>query len=552
MYRYDEFDSTFVKERVEQFRSQVERRLRGELSEEKFKPLRLQNGVYLQLHAYMLRVAIPYGQLNPRQMRMLAKIAREYDRGYGHFTTRQNIQFNWIALKDLPDVLALLAQVEMHAIQTSGNCIRNVTTDHFAGATHDEVCDPRPWCEIIRQWSTLHPEFGFLPRKFKIAVTASSHDRAAIKVHDIGLQIVQYDSEIGFRVFVGGGQGRTPRIAVEVNSFVSEVNILDYLEAIMRVYNRYGRRDNKYKARIKILVESLGGDKFREQVEAEYAAQKPIEKIALPREEIDRIHRYFAMPDFTEKKVSNAPDDEIAKECSGFESWASSNLHPHKVEGFTSVTVSLKPQNVAPGDATDKQMEIIADIAEKYGYEDIRVTHSQNIVLAHVASEDAPYIYSELKKHNLATPNEGQITDMIVCPGLDYCNLANARSIPLSQEIYREFSDPEDAKDIGRLHVNISGCINACGHHHVGNIGILGVDRNGQEFYQISIGGRADEYAKVGQITGPAIESTKVPKALRRVVEAYRHHRSRSDEAFVDVIERAGFAPFKEAVYANV
>lgn len=333
MYRYDEFDSTFVKERVEQFRGQVERRLRGELSEEKFKPLRLQNGVYLQLHAYMLRVAIPYGQLNPRQMRMLAKIAREYDRGYGHFTTRQNIQFNWIALKDLPDVLALLAQVEMHAIQTSGNCIRNVTTDHFAGATNDEVCDPRPWCEIIRQWSTLHPEFGFLPRKFKIAVTASSHDRAAIKVHDIGLQIVQCDSEIGFRVFVGGGQGRTPRIAVEVNSFVSEVNILDYLEAIMRVYNRYGRRDNKYKARIKILVESLGGDKFREQVEAEYAAQKPIEKIALPREEIERIHRYFAMPDFTEKRVSNSPDDEIAKECSGFESWARSNLHPHKVEG---------------------------------------------------------------------------------------------------------------------------------------------------------------------------------------------------------------------------
>lgn len=552
MYRYDEFDSTFVKERVEQFRGQVERRLRGELSEEKFKPLRLQNGVYLQLHAYMLRVAIPYGQLNPRQMRMLAKIAREYDRGYGHFTTRQNIQFNWIALKDLPDVLALLAQVEMHAIQTSGNCIRNVTTDHFAGATNDEVCDPRPWCEIIRQWSTLHPEFGFLPRKFKIAVTASSHDRAAIKVHDIGLQIVQCDGEIGFRVFVGGGQGRTPRIAIEVNSFVSEVNILDYLEAIMRVYNRYGRRDNKYKARIKILVESLGGDKFREQVEAEYAAQKPIEKIALPREEIERIHRYFAMPDFTEKRVSNSPDDEIAKECNGFESWARSNLHPHKVEGFTSVTVSLKPQNVAPGDATDKQMEIIADIAEKYGYEDIRVTHSQNIVLAHVACEDAPYVYSELKKHNLATPNEGQITDMIVCPGLDYCNLANARSIPLSQEINREFSDPEDAKDIGRLHVNISGCINACGHHHVGNIGILGVDRNGQEFYQISIGGRADEYAKVGQITGPAIESTKVPKALRRVVETYRHHRSRSDEAFVDVIERAGFAPFKEAVYANV
>ena len=552
MYRYDEFDTKFVNERVEQFRDQVGRRLRGELSEEKFKPLRLQNGVYLQLHAYMLRVAIPYGQLNSRQMRMLARIARDYDRGYGHFTTRQNIQYNWIALKDLPDVLALLADVEMHAIQTSGNCIRNVTSDHFAGATKDEICDPRPWCEIIRQWSTLHPEFGFLPRKFKIAVTAASHDRAAIKVHDIGLQIVQRDSEIGFKVYVGGGQGRTPRVAVEVSSFVSEANILDYLEAIMRVYNRFGRRDNKYKARIKILVEALGGEKFREQVEAEYASQTPSEKIALPREEIDRIHRYFAMPDLPPRKVASLTEEMVVSAGEEFANWAKANLHPHKVHGYTSVSISLKPQNVAPGDATDTQMEVMADIAERYGFDDIRVTHAQNIVLAHIAIEDTPKVYSELKKHNLATPNEGQITDMIVCPGLDYCNLANARSIPLSQEIYAEFSDPADAQDIGRLHVNISGCINACGHHHVGHIGILGVDRNGQEFYQITFGGRADEKAGIGQIAGPAIESAKVPKALRRVIETYRSHRSASDEKFIDVLERVGQDPFKEAVYADV
>lgn len=552
MYRYDEFDRTFVEERVKQFRGQVERRLSGELSEEKFKPLRLQNGVYLQLHAYMLRVAIPYGQLNSQQLRMLARIAREYDRGYGHFTTRQNIQFNWIALKDLPDVLGSLAEVEMHAIQTSGNCIRNVTTDHFAGATPDEICDPRPWCEIIRQWSTLHPEFGYLPRKFKIAVTAASHDRAAIKVHDIGLQIVQRNNEIGFKVYVGGGQGRTPRVAVEVSSFVSEANILDYLEAIMRVYNRFGRRDNKYKARIKILVESLGGDKFREQVEEEYKSQRVSEKIELPREEIDRIHRYFELPNLPERSITGLTSDMINSEGVKFETWVNTNLHPHKVKGYTSVSVSLKPQNVAPGDATDKQMEVIADIAEKYACDDIRVTHAQNLVLAHVAIEDTPRIFNELDKYGLATPNEGQITDMIVCPGLDYCNLANARSIPLSQEIYAEFANPLDAQDIGRLHINISGCINACGHHHVGHIGILGVDRNGQEFYQITLGGRADEEARVGQITGPAIESAKVPKALRRVVDVYRIHRSSSNEKFIDVLDRVGHIPFKEAIYADV
>ncbi len=552
MYRYDEFDRTFVKERVEQFRGQVERRLNGKLSEEKFKPLRLQNGVYLQLHAYMLRVAIPYGQLNSRQLRMLARIARDYDRGYGHFTTRQNIQFNWIALKDLPDVLSLLAEVEMHAIQTSGNCIRNVTTDHFAGAALDEVCDPRPWCEIIRQWSTLHPEFGFLPRKFKIAVTAASHDRAAIKVHDIGLRLVKRNNEIGFKVYVGGGQGRTPRVAVEVSSFVSEANILDYLEAIMRIYNRFGRRDNKYKARIKILVESLGGETFREQVEAEYASQRTSEKIDLPREEIDRIHRYFSLPDLPERTVTSLTGEMVNAEGIEFEAWANTNLHPHKIQGYTSISISLKPQNVAPGDATDRQMEVIAGIAERYGCDDIRVTHAQNIVLAHVAIKDTPEIYKELEKHNLATPNEGQITDMIVCPGLDYCNLANARSIPLSQEIYAEFAELADAQDIGRLHINISGCINACGHHHVGHIGILGVDRNGQEFYQITLGGRADEYARVGQITGPAIESAKVPQALRRVIETYRDHRSSSDEKFIDVLERVGHTPFKEAVYADI
>ncbi|MEH6694639.1 MAG: nitrite/sulfite reductase [Hyphomonas sp.] len=550
MYRYDEFDAQIVRERVAQFRGQVERRLSGELLEDEFKPLRLQNGVYLQLHAYMLRVAIPYGQLNARQMRMLARIAREYDRNYGHFTTRQNIQFNWVALKDIPDVLALLAEVEMHAIQTSGNCIRNTTSDHYAGAARDEIMDPRPWCEIIRQWSTFHPEFAFLPRKFKIAVTGAEHDRAAIRVHDIGLHMRERDGVRGFEVHVGGGQGRTPHVAALVNDFVPEDRLLDYLEAIMRVYNLHGRRDNKYKARIKILVNELGPEEFTRQVEVEFAAQRPHEKIDLPQAEIERIHAYFAPPELATKPETSDAFGAAKATDKAFARWARINLHPHVTPGYTSVTVSLKPIGGLAGDATDAQMEIIANLAETYGQDDIRVSHAQNVILAHVALDDLPALYAELDAAGLATPNESLITDLIVCPGLDYCNLANARSIPVGQAVQQVFADPDYQEDIGRLHINISGCINACGHHHVGHIGILGVDKKGEEFYQITFGGRADEKAAIGDIAGPGLKSEDVPGALKRVVDRYRELRSGKGELFIDTLGRLGHDPFKEALYA--
>jgi len=550
MYRYDEFDARIVKQRVEQFRGQVARRLSGELLEDEFKPLRLQNGVYLQLHAYMLRIAIPYGQLSPRQVRCLAGIARDYDRGYGHFTTRQNIQFNWVALKDIPDVLERLAEVEMHAIQTSGNCIRNVTTDHFAGAAQDEVMDPRAWCEIIRQWSTFHPEFAFLPRKFKIAVTAAEHDRAAIRVHDVGLHIRETDGEVGFEVWVGGGQGRTPHIATLVNPFVPEARILDYLEAIMRVYNRHGRRDNKYKARIKILVSELGEAEYIRQVEEEYAAQAAAEKVDLPQAEIDRIHAYFAPPALAAKPEASSAFEAARAADPSFARWTRANLHPHKVAGYTSVTVSLKPLGVAPGDATDRQMETVADLGEKYGYGDIRVSHAQNLVLPHVALDDVPAVYAALDAAGLGAANESRITDMIVCPGLDFCNLANARSIPVALEVQKLFADPDYEEDIGKLHINVSGCINACGHHHVGHIGILGVDRKGEEFYQILLGGRADEKAALGEIVGPGLKAEDVPGAIHRVVEYYRAQRTSPEEKFIDTLERLGHQPFQEALYA--
>lgn len=550
MYRYDEFDARLVAERVDQFRGQVSRRLAGTLTEDEFKPLRLQNGVYLQLHAYMLRIAIPYGQLSPVKLRRLAEIARDYDRGFGHFTTRQNIQFNWVALKDIPDVLEKLAEVELHAIQTSGNCIRNTTTDHFAGAAHDELLDPRPWCEIIRQWSTFHPEFAFLPRKFKIAVTAAEHDRAAIRVHDVGLHIRERGGEVGFEVWVGGGQGRTPVIATLVNSFVPESQILDYLEAIMRVYNRHGRRDNKYKARIKILVTELGEAEYIRQVEEEFAAQRPAEKIDLPQAEIDRIHAYFSPPPLAEKAEASKHFESAKVADPAFARWARANLHPHKTPGYVSVTVSLKPQGVAPGDATDKQMEVVADLAEKYSFGDVRVSHAQNLVLAHVALDDVPDVYRALDAAGLGAANESRITDMIVCPGLDYCNLANARSIPVSLEVQKVFADPAYEEDIGKLHINVSGCINACGHHHVGHIGILGVDRKGEEFYQILLGGRADEKATLGSIVGPGLKAEDVPGAIRRVVEYYRAHRTSQAERFIDALERIGHQPFQEALYA--
>jgi len=550
MYRYDQFDARLVAERVAQFRGQVARRLAGTLTEDEFKPLRLQNGVYLQLHAYMLRIAIPYGQLSPVQLRRLAEIARDYDKGYGHFTTRQNIQLNWVALKDIPEVLEKLADVEMHAIQTSGNCIRNTTTDHFAGAAQDELLDPRAWCEIIRQWSTFHPEFAFLPRKFKIAVTAAEHDRAAIRVHDVGLHIRQKDGVTGFEVWVGGGQGRTPVIATLVNPFVPETQILDYLEAIMRVYNRYGRRDNKYKARIKILVTELGEAEYIHQVEAEFAAQRETEKIDLPKAEVERIHAYFAPP-----KLAAKPDVsklfEAAKVADpAFARWTRANLHPHKVAGYTSVTVSLKPLGVAPGDATDTQMEVVADLAEKYGYGDIRVSHAQNLILPHIALDDVPEVYKALDAVGLGAANESRITDMIVCPGLDFCNLANARSIPVALEVQKVFADPAYEEDIGKLHINVSGCINACGHHHVGHIGILGVDKKGEEFYQILLGGRADEKAALGEIVGPGLKAEDVPGAIHRVVEFYRAQRTSPAEKFIDTLERLGHQPFQDALYA--
>ena len=551
MYRYDEFDAKIVKDRVDQFRGQVERRLSGEILEDEFKPLRLQNGVYLQLHAYMLRVAIPYGQLNAARMRKLSKIARDYDRGYGHMTTRQNIQYNWVALKDIPDVLEELAEVEMHAIQTSGNCIRNVTSDHFAGATKDEIMDPRPWCEIIRQWSTFHPEFAFLPRKFKIAVTAAEHDRAAIRVHDIGLHMRQRDGVVGFEVHVGGGQGRTPIIAAMVNEFVPESEILDYLEAIMRVYNRFGRRDNKYKARIKILVTETGPEEFTRLVEAEYAAQQASEKIALLQAEIDRIHAYFAPPAFEDKAETSDAFERAKAADPAFANWAKINLHPHKQPGYTSITISLKPIAGLAGDATDSQMAVMAHLAETYAFDDIRVTHAQNVVLPHVALDDLYTVYRELDAAGLATANESLITDMIVCPGLDYCNLANARSIPVGQEIQKVFSDPAYEQDIGKLHINISGCIKACGHHHVGHIGILGVDRKGEEYYQISLGGRADEKAAVGQIIGKARRHEEVPGAVKTIVDTYRDLRTSADEKFIDAVERVGVEPFQEAIYAS-
>ena len=551
MYRYDEFDAQIVHDRVKQFRGQVARRLSGELKEDEFKPLRLQNGVYLQLHAYMLRVAIPYGQLSPRQLRRLAHVARQYDRGYGHFTTRQNIQFNWVALKDIPDVLEDLAEVEMHAIQTSGNCIRNVTSDHFAGATADEVMDPRPWCEIIRQWSTFHPEFAFLPRKFKIAVTAADHDRAAIRVHDIGLHIRRRGDEIGFEVHVGGGQGRTPHIAAKVHDFVPEAEILDYLEAIMRVYNRFGRRDNKYKARIKILVSETGAVEFKRLVDEEFAAQRPDEKVELPRAEIDRIHAYFAPPPLADKPARSDAFERAKAADAAFASWAEVNLKAHKQSGHACVTVSLKPIGGIAGDATDTQMETVAGLAERFGHCDIRVTHAQNLVLPHVALDDMYEVYRALEAAGLASANESLITDMIVCPGLDYCNLANARSIPVGQAIQREFASVQDQRDIGQLHLNISGCINACGHHHVGHIGVLGVDRKGEEYYQITFGGRADEKAAIGEIAGPALRAEDVPPALKRVVNRYRELRTDPSERFIDVYARTGLEPFKEALYAT-
>ncbi|MEO1066341.1 MAG: nitrite/sulfite reductase [Pseudomonadota bacterium] len=551
MYRYDEFDAKFVRERVDQFRDQIARRLSGELTEEEFKPLRLMNGLYLQLHAYMLRVAIPYGTLNSRQMRMLAHIARKYDRGYGHFTTRQNIQYNWPTLEDVPDILDDLASVEMHAIQTSGNCIRNVSADHFAGAAADEVADPRVYAEILRQWSTIHPEFTFLPRKFKIAVIGADADRAAMKTHDIGLQVKRNEvGDLGFAVYVGGGQGRTPMIAKLVNDFIPENDLIAYCEAILRVYNMYGRRDNKYKARIKILVHETGLEELKADIDAEFDRIKD-GVLRLPNESIRAIEAYFADPPFEQvPSTSKTFEDRVASDPA-FAIFAERNLHPHKVLGYTSLTISLKPVGSPPGDATDAQMEAMADIAEQYSFDELRISHEQNVILPHVKLEHVTAVYDALVAADLHSANAGLITDMITCPGLDYCALANARSIPVAERLSERFQDIERQKDIGELKLKISGCINACGHHHVGHIGILGVDRKGEELYQITLGGSGDENTSIGKITGRGFTSDEIVNAVETVVDTYIGLRDGAEETFIDAYRRVGDAPFKEALYGS-
>ena len=551
MYRYDEFDHKIVTDRVSQFRGQVNRRISGELSEDAFNPLRLMNGVYLQLHAYMLRVAIPYGTVSSKQMRMLAHIARKYDRGYGHFTTRQNIQYNWPALDRIPDLLEELASEEMHAIQTSGNCIRNVTADQYAGAIADEIEDPRIISEIIRQWSTFHPEFSYLPRKFKIAVTGHENDRAAIKLHDIGIVIVRNDKgETGYEVHVGGGQGRSPFIAKKITNFVPAEKLLAYLEAVMRVYNMLGRRDNSYKARIKILVHETGETEMRRLVDEEFERIDASQMLSLPEAELDRISAYFAPPNYENLPAQSEAFEAAKGSNAEFNHWVKTNLVPHKTPGYGIVNISLKPIGGIPGDATDVQMDVIADLAERYALDEVRVTHEQNLVLPHVKLDEAKEVYDILCAHDLATPNIGLISDSIACPGLDYCNLANARSIPLAQEISTHFADLDKQYDIGELKIKISGCINACGHHHVGHIGILGVDKKGTEFYQISLGGSADEQASLGDITGQAFTEDKVVDAVDTIVETYLNLRQ-PEERFLDTYRRVGMSPFKEQLYAD-
>jgi sulfite reductase (NADPH) hemoprotein beta-component len=551
MYRYDEFDKSFVAARVAQFRDQVARRLSGELDEEKFRPLRLMNGVYLQLHAYMLRIAVPYGTLSSRQMRKLAFIARRYDKGYGHFTTRQNIQFNWPALKDCPDILDELAEVEMHAIQTSGNCIRNVTADQFAGAAADEIEDPRPYAEILRQWSSLHPEYSFLPRKFKIAVNGAPKDRAAIKVHDIGYQIVENaEGEVGFAVYVGGGLGRTPMVAHKIRDFLPKADLLAYTDAILRIYNLEGRRDNKYKARIKILVHEKGADVIRAEVEAEFAKHCD-GALTLPQAEIDRIRAYFSQPALPARQAASLSFEKRKATDPAFARFAAQNVVAHKTPGYGVVTVSLKPIGGIPGDASAEEMDAIADLAEEFSADEIRVAHEQNLVLPHVALDDLPVLFDRLTSHGLATANTGLVTDIISCPGLDYCALATARSIPIAQRISERFGDSARARDIGELKINISGCINACGHHHVGHIGILGLEKSGSEAYQLTLGGSADETCNVGALTGRGFSSEEIVDAIETVVDTYLKFRTSPAEDFLAAYRRIGMGPFKEALYGH-
>ncbi|MBT4891214.1 MAG: nitrite/sulfite reductase [Rhodospirillales bacterium] len=553
MYRYDEFDHAFVQQRVSQFRDQVNRRLVGELSEDEFKPLRLMNGLYLQLHAYMLRVAIPYGVVSSKQMNKLADIADTYDKGYGHFTTRQNIQFNWPSLKDIPDLLAELACVEMHAIQTSGNCIRNVTTDPFAGVSADEVEDGRVYSEILRQWSTLHPEFTFLPRKFKFAVAGAHEDRAAVKFHDVGLYLRKNDQgEIGFEVLVGGGQGRTPMIAKTVREFLPRQHLLSYMESIMRVYNQFGRRDNKYKARIKILVHETGIDEFRRLVDAEWDKTRDL-NYDLPEGELERINAYFKPPAYEIFDHGEQQRDlELQKfQAPEFANWVRASVTGHKQPGYGVVSISLKPVGGIPGDATSEQMRVVASLSEKYSLGEIRVTHRQNLVLPNVKLNDLLAIWQVLNVNKLATPNVGLTGDMIACPGLDYCALANARAIPVAQRLSERFAQLKQQHDIGPMHLNISGCINACGHHHIGAIGILGVDRKGVEYYQITLGGSAFEDAAIGQIIGPSFSSEDVVNAVENIIKTYLSVRNADTENFTETFHRIGLQPFKDKLYGS-
>jgi len=550
MYRYDQYDHQIVKERVAQYRDQVRRRLSDELTEDEFRPLRLQNGLYLQRHAYMLRIAVPYGLLSSKQVRTFADIARKYDRGYGHFTTRQNIQFNWINLEDTPQILADLAAVEMHAIQTSGNCIRNITADELSGVAADEIIDPRPYAEILRQWSTFHPEFAYLPRKFKIAINGALEDRAAIAVHDIGLSVIRNaGGEIGFRVLVGGGMGRTPILGSEIKPFLPWQHVMSYIEAIMRVYNQYGRRDNMYKSRIKILVKAIGIEEFARQVEEEWADIKDGPS-TLTVEELERVSAYFAAPAYESLPAHDMQFEQHKVDSKPFSNWLKRNVKPHKVQGYASVVLSLKKTGVPPGDATAEQIDFVADLADRYSFGEVRVTHEQNLVLADVKQAALFDLWQEAKARGLATPNIGLLTDIICCPGGDFCSLANAKSIPIAEAIAERFDNLDFQHDIGEIELNISGCINACGHHHVGNIGILGVDKDGSEWYQVSIGGAQGNSSAIGKIIGPSFSAQQMPEVVDRLLHVYLRERI-EDERFIDTVQRIGVPPFKEHVYAT-
>lgn len=551
MYIYDQYDQQLVDERVKQYRGQTERYLAGEITDDQFLPLRLQNGLYIQRLAPMLRIAIPYGTFSSVQMRKMAHITRHYDKGYGHFSTRQNLQLNWPKLEEVPDILEELASVQMHAIQTSGNCIRNVTTDQFAGAAADELEDPRPYCEILRQWSTFHPEFAFLPRKFKIAVCASESDRAATQLHDIAVEVVHDDQgETGFKVMVGGGLGRTPVIASTVCEFLPRQHLITYLEAILRVYNQLGRRDNKYKARIKILVRAMGVEAFRDKVEEEWRHIKD-GPATLTDDEFDHARSFFRSPDYEliDEATSRSALDTQAENDAGFANWLRRNTSEHQAPGYAIVTLSLKETGYAPGDISDKQMAAVADMADQFSFGEIRASHQQNLVLAHVKKSELLTLWQQACEHGFATPNIGYLTDIICCPGGDFCALANAKSIPIAEAIQRQFDDIDYLYDLGKIDLNISGCMNACGHHHVGHIGILGVDKKGKEFYQISLGGNQDKDASLGKILGPSFSQKDVPSVINTILETYVAQRT-DEESFLDTYRRIGLDPFKERVYA--